>query len=175
MGASRDAERPSVRGLRRVIFVTVGAQMPFPRLIDAVDQWARTHPDVEILAQIGDQDPPPTNLEHVPKLAPSELRARVEGAELVVAHAGMGTIITCVESATPLILLAREGARRETRNDHQVATAMHFGSKPGIWVAQTTDDIAGLLDRREEIGNSTPEAPSVSASLLDEIRRFIDA
>jgi exopolysaccharide biosynthesis glucuronosyltransferase PssE len=158
-----------------MIFVTVGAQMPFPRLIDAVDQWAGSHPDVEILAQIGDQERPPTHFEYVPMLAPMELRAHVERAELVVAHAGMGTIITCVESATPLILLAREGARRETRNDHQVATATRFGSKPGIWVAQTTNDVGGLLDRREEIQRSTPQAPTVSESLLDEIRRFIDA
>ena len=158
-----------------MILVTVGAQMPFSRLVDAVDAWAAEHPDVDVLAQVSDQETPPEHLEHVPLMDPDELRRCISDAELVVAHAGMGTIITCLELGTPLILLAREGTRRETRNDHQIGTARRFGEKPGIWVAESAEQLGALLDRRAEIRDSTPEAPTTSASLIEAIREFIDA
>ncbi|MDW3219312.1 MAG: glycosyltransferase [Acidimicrobiales bacterium] len=158
-----------------MILVTVGAQMPFPRLVDAVDDWAAAHPDADVFAQIGDQVPVPTHLAHVPLVDPLELRTRIEDAELVVAHAGMGTIITCLELGAPLVIFAREGARRETRNDHQVATARHFGDRPGIWVAASIADLHDLIDRRDALRAQTPTAPETSPRLLDTIRDFIDA
>ena len=36
-----------------MIFATVGTQLPFDRLIVALDQWAASSPDVEVFAQIG--------------------------------------------------------------------------------------------------------------------------
>ncbi|MEZ5245298.1 MAG: glycosyltransferase [Acidimicrobiales bacterium] len=158
-----------------MILVTVGAQMPFPRLIDAVDEWAERHPDAEVFAQIGDQTPPPTHLHHVALVDPAELRAKIEEAEVVVAHAGMGTIITCLDLGAPLVIFPREGARRETRNDHQVATALRFGERPGIWVADTPGSLHDLLDRRGDLRSQTPTAPETSPQLLDTIRTFIDA
>ena len=87
----------------------------------------------------------------------------------------MGTIISCLELATPMILLPRRGSLRETRNDHQLATAEHFADKAGIWVADTEREVADLLDRRAEIIASTPQAPATSPSLIEEIQRFVDA
>ncbi|GJM39569.1 MAG: hypothetical protein DHS20C19_29360 [Acidimicrobiales bacterium] len=158
-----------------MILVTVGAQMPFPRLVDAVDDWAGAHPDADVFAQIGDQVPVPTHVSHVPLVDPVELRSRIQDAELVVAHAGMGTIITCLELGAPLVIFPREGSRRETRNDHQVATAHHFGDRPGIWVADSTASLCDLIDRRHELRALTPTAPETSPGLLDTIRDFIDA
>jgi UDP-N-acetylglucosamine transferase subunit ALG13 len=158
-----------------VILVTVGAQMPFPRLVDAVDDWAAGHDDVDVFAQTGDQPDPPRHIAHVALLEPDELRRRIADADLVVAHAGMGTIITCLDLGTPLVIFPREGARRETRNDHQVATARRFGTRDGIWVADYTGALHDLLDRRDELRLATPSAPTTSPALLDTIRRFIDA
>lgn len=160
---------------RASILVTVGAQMPFARLVDAVDRWAATRPDASVLAQIGDQDPPPEHLDHVTMLLPEQLRTHISEAEIVVAHAGMGTIITCLELGTPLIIFPREGARFETRNDHQMATADHFGDRPGIWVAGDQDELVRLLDDRARLGTETPTAPTTSPHLLDTIRDFVDA
>lgn len=158
-----------------MILVTVGAQMPFPRLVDAVDAWAAAHPDVEVFAQISDQEPAPAHVDHVALVDPDELRSRIQAADLVVAHAGMGTIITCLDLGAPLVIFPREGARRETRNNHQVATAEHFGDRPGIWVADTTEALHDLMDRRAELRALTPTAADVSPQLLDTIRDFIDA
>ncbi len=157
------------------ILITVGAQMPFARLVDSVDRWAAQRPDASVFAQIGDQDPPPAHLHHVAMLLPEQLRSRIVEAEVVVSHAGMGTIITCLELGTPLIIFPREGARRETRNDHQVATAEHFGNRAGIWVASDEDELVRLLDDRSRLGTEAPTAPTTSPRLLDTIRDFVDA
>lgn len=158
-----------------MILVTVGAQMSFPRLVDAIDDWAAGRPDAEVLAQIGDQSPTPARVDHVPLVDPDELRRLIRQAEVVVAHAGMGTIITCLDLGTPLIVFPREGARRETRNDHQVATANHFRDRAGIWVAESEQALHDLLDRRAELRAQTPTAPETSPRLLATIRDFIDA
>jgi len=36
-----------------VIFVTVGTQLPFDRLIRGVDLWAAEHPDIPVFGQTG--------------------------------------------------------------------------------------------------------------------------
>ena len=36
-----------------MIFVTVGYQMPFDRMVESIDRWAGRHPDAAIFAQIG--------------------------------------------------------------------------------------------------------------------------
>ena len=75
-----------------MIFVTVGSMMPFNRFIRAVDNWARGHPDHDILAQIGDGDYIPSHMRWARLLPRSEYRKAVEKSDIIVAHAGMGII-----------------------------------------------------------------------------------
>ena len=57
-----------------MIFVTVGAQMPFDRLITAVDQWAARHGRDDVFAQIGQNGAEPKHVEWTHLLDPSEVR-----------------------------------------------------------------------------------------------------
>ncbi|MEQ8841231.1 MAG: glycosyltransferase [Acidimicrobiales bacterium] len=157
-----------------MILATVGAQMPFPRLVSALDDWARANPAVEMLVQIGDQDPPPASVPHIALLDPETLRDRIRDAELTVAHAGMGTIITCLELGAPLVIFPRDGDQRETRNNHQIDTARRFGERDGIWVADDAAALHRLLDDRAELRAGTPTSPQTSPRLIAAIREFID-
>lgn len=148
--------------------------MPFPRLVDAVDQWSRKNPTIDVFGQINDQDPDPLTFETVPLMPPDELRHRIMSADVVVAHAGMGTIISCLELGVPLILLPRHADLRETRNDHQRATADHFGDRPGIWAASATEDVADLLDRHTELRDEMPVATPPDPGLIRSLKAFID-
>lgn len=151
-----------------MIFVTVGSQMPFDRLIKAVDAWARDHRGQTIVAQIGNSDYAPRFMEYTKLLTPSEFTARMADASVVVAHAGMGTIISAVEFGKPMILLPRHGALRETRNDHQIATARWLASKPGISVAFSEDELPEILTRESSglsemgLSSAAPEAMIVA-------------
>ena len=86
-----------------MIFVTVGVQLPFDRLVRAVDTWAGERMRADVFAQIGPSQYRPQHIEFRAFVEPPEFRRLVEGADAVVAHAGMGSIITALELAKPLI------------------------------------------------------------------------
>ena len=118
-----------------MIFATVGSQEPFDRLIRAVDEWAVLHGRSDVFAQIGDSTYCPEHIKFTKFLEPSEYNRVIHEASVVVAHAGMGAIISALEIGKPVVVMPRRGALRETRNDHQVATAERFGVRGRVIVA----------------------------------------
>ncbi len=117
------------------IFVTVGAQMPFDRLIAAIDAWASEHREHELYAQVGESALAPRHMRHVRFLPPSTLEQAYDEADAIVGHAGIGTLFAALERKKPIVVLPRHAALHETRNDHQIATAKRFASQPGVRVA----------------------------------------
>jgi UDP-N-acetylglucosamine transferase subunit ALG13 len=109
-----------------VIFVTVGTQVAFDRLITAVDEWAGAAVGREVFAQIGPTRLRPRHIEYAPFVSPQECTERMLAAKAIVAHAGMGTILTALEMGKPLLVMPRRAALGEHRNDHQLATAHRF-------------------------------------------------
>ena len=57
---------------RSTIFVTVGTQLPFDRLIAAIDSWAGKNAQADIFAQVGDGGMHPFNLKSQPRLSMKE-------------------------------------------------------------------------------------------------------
>ena len=121
-----------------MIFLTVGTQEPFDRLVRAVDAWCGKRDYREIFAQInnpGRNGYRPRNMEWTPTLSPAAYDDRMATADLIVAHAGMGSIITALSLAKPILILPRRADAKEQRNDHQIATAQRFASRPpNSWV-----------------------------------------
>jgi UDP-N-acetylglucosamine transferase subunit ALG13 len=156
-----------------VIFVTVGVQLPFDRLIRAVDDWAGRRGRRDVVAQVGTSGYVPRALEARSFLPAGDFRGLVEQAELVVAHAGMGSIITAFELGKPIVVLPRRASLREHRNDHQLATARRMAAHANIRVAEDEQALVRLLDDFR-----TPQAGAAIAShadekLLAEIAAFI--
>lgn len=156
-----------------MIFLTIGTHEPFDRLVRAVDDWcAATGRGAEVFGQITDRAGyRPAHFETVDRLTPEAYRARCRDAALIVSHAGMGSIITALTYRTPIIVLPRRGHLRETRNDHQYATAQRLGSRPGIFIAMTEADLAPHLDRLA--GGAEPGQTSEIGSYAD--RKLTDA
>lgn len=157
-----------------MILVTVGAQMPFDRLVRTVDEWAARTGRTDVFAQIGPDAYTPRHIAHARFLEPDEFRARVESADVIVAHAGMGSILTALQAGKPILIMPRRGDLRETRNDHQVATAQRFADRPGVSVAADEHELAELLDRADELAAGASIGPHASDELIDAVRTFID-
>lgn len=160
-----------------MILVTVGTQLPFPRLIRAMADLA---PDLgePVIAQCGGQggadtggaDPAAVDLR--PHLEPAEFDALFAEARVVVAHAGIGTILSARRLARPLIILPRRHALGEHRNDHQLATARQVQALSGIHVAWQTGDLGPLLRQPSLAAASDGRSPSHEA-LIARLRGFI--
>jgi UDP-N-acetylglucosamine transferase subunit ALG13 len=153
-----------------VIFVTVGARVHFDRLMRSVDEWAGGRARRDVFAQIG---PSNHQFEHIRTerfTDPTQFRNCVEAASLVIAHAGLGTIIT--ELRKRVIVMLRRASFGEHRNDHQVATARQFAAQGRIEVAfeegELADKLEQLDNRCERVGDEA------SAQLIRTIRSPIE-
>jgi UDP-N-acetylglucosamine transferase subunit ALG13 len=159
-----------------MIFATVGTQLPFDRLVGALDQWASRNPHEEIFAQIGQAGYVPENLEWARTISADLFRSKLEQSHIVVAHAGMGTIISALEIGKSVVVLPRSTDLGEHRNDHQIATADRLRHLNGIEVADDCESLMQLLDDKQ--GTAPHSNPThsrdlvVSDTLLTRVRSF---
>jgi UDP-N-acetylglucosamine transferase subunit ALG13 len=129
-----------------VIFVTIGSLFPFDRLVKVADELAVQMPDESFFAQIGEGGHRPVNIPYAEMLTRGEFMAKVREADLIVAHAGMGSVITAMESNTPIILLPRILEWGEHTTDHQIATAKWLEGRPGIHVCWEDKDLRATIE-----------------------------
>lgn len=149
--------------------------MSFDRLINAMDAWSANHKeDVDVFAQIGPSQLQPSAMRWARELLPADFSKLVRTADLVVAHAGMGSVLTALEMGKPLVIMPRKGALQETRNDHQIATANWLKGRSGIYVAEDEASLPEVLERALLArGNLECINPYATERLLDKLRNFI--
>lgn len=157
-----------------MIFVTIGSQGPFDRLIRAVDEWAAQRGRSDVFAQIGKAKYLPKHIPFTDFVDPMEFDSRIEQARLVVAHAGIGSILSALELGKPIVVVPRRAEFHEQRNDHQVATAKYFGERGRVVVAYETESLAEKLDYALTLGSSEPVSTGPSPKLIFAIRSFLD-
>ena len=167
-------EGAEILGRRPVIFVTIGSLFPFDRLIRVMDLIAPTMPHEDFFAQIGDGSYEPTNMPFARLVSRRDFVAKVEQANLIVAHAGMGSVITAMEMGKPIVLLPRVLEWGEHTTDHQMATARWLADRPGIRVCMTDDALRSTIEKALD-----PTAPhqimqrTAPESFVIKIRDFI--
>lgn len=177
------------------VFVTVGSQLPFDRLVLTVAHWVRTQPSVKAVAQIGAsalQRQVLEPMELVDHLAPRRYAQLIEQAHFIVAHAGVGSILTAIEHGKPMVMLPRRGHLHETRTDHQFDTALHLlrqqvpgahaplrvaldeEALPSVLNQTLLDLVGGAIKGSSDTANPLSPSPSPShAALIQSLRRSI--
>ena len=157
-----------------MIFVTVGTQGQFDRLIRTVDEWAGGRGRTDVFAQTGPSNFCPKHIRSKQFIDPAEFRYHVELSNLVIAHAGMGSIITALELGKPIMVMPRRASLGEHRNDHQVATAKRFAEQGRIMVAFNEKELVDKLDQLKSFGGAAPLGAKASPHLIATIRTFIE-
>ena len=163
-----------------MIFLTMGTQEPFDRLVRAVDVWyGRSDRSHVLFGQIGEDRRSryePLNFEWVSRLSPVDYAARAQQTDLIVSHAGMGSILTALHHGKPIVIMPRLAQLREHRNDHQLATVKRLGNRPGIYVAEDETQLGMVLDRvLAEIGSlqAAPIPALADSRFTDALRAFL--
>ncbi|MBX2857269.1 MAG: hypothetical protein KTR17_01295 [Cellvibrionaceae bacterium] len=158
-----------------MIFVSVGTQLPFERLIRSMDFWSEENPDKEVFAQVGKTDYTPCFMAFSEKLSPAEYTEKVNNADLIVSHVGMGTIITGLEHFKKMILMPRLAEMGEHRNDHQLGTAEKFSHIDSIVIVNSEYELKEAIDEHlsETRNNSVSTNVRTSPELINKLRDFI--
>lgn len=157
-----------------MIFVTVGSMFPFDRLVSAIDDFAPKFSGQSFMAQIGAGRYSPKNIGFVRSLESASFAQTVEEAQLIVAHAGMGSIITALQARKPIVVMPRDKALGEVTTDHQFATARRLLGKPGVFVAMGEGDLEACI--AEALNGDVSPEPMQSPSLdllTSKLRSFI--
>ena len=156
-----------------MIFVTVGSDLPFDRLVRHVDTWAAKHRRTDVFAQIGRTEYRPANIGFSKFLEPPEFSHRMACASALVAHAGMGTILSALRLQKPIIVFPRRTEFREVRNEHQLSTARYLSKTGKIRVALDEEELLQQLDRIDSLRPSAHISEFANEELLDFIRSFV--
>lgn len=138
-----------------MIFLTVGTDRGFNRLVRAMDTWANGHTQVDIFAQIGRTIFEPTRFPFARFLDSKEFSEKIKSCQLIVSHAGMGTMLTALNIGKPIIIFPRDPALGEVGNSHQLDTANAIGDKRLVFVARNEKELHATLARREELEAKT--------------------
>ena len=155
-----------------MIFVTIGTQLPFDRLIEILDRIA-PELDEEIYAQVLKGKYKPKHIKTLDFIEPDEFEEVFVQARLIVAHAGMGTILSALRRSKPLIIFPRLASLGEHRNEHQSATAKMIKEKKYAYVATDEEELRELLHKdlhpMKNIGDFASE------NLINSLKDFIDS
>lgn len=153
-----------------MIFATVGTQLPFPRLAGYLEALAKPQGEA-IVFQSADPHWQSAKLVSQAFMTPDEIEAAFVKARVVVAHAGIGTVLTTRRLRKPLIVVPRRHSMGEHRNDHQMATAKQLCGTKGIAVATDLESLTAAL---HNVPNPAADhIPQERARLINEVRAFL--
>jgi len=160
-----------------MIFVTVGNDFRgFDRLLKKMDEIAPLIPS-ETLMQRGYSNYLPKNSKYFHFVSMKNAIEYIQKSELVVSHAGVGTIILCKEYGIPILILPRRKKCGEHMNDHQmeIAKALEGRRDPNVHIVYHEGQLEEAVLKIMREGRRNISAENIGkANLIRTIREFIN-
>ena len=152
-----------------LLFATVGATLPFERLVRLVEeaQAAGEIPE-RIVLQRGVGGHVPAGLDSVETIPFQEVQQLLDQADIVVCHGGTGSLITALRAHCRVIAVPRLFALGEHYDDHQAEITAAFAERGLIEVVGADEPLGPALARaraRQPVAATTD--PSELIALLD--------
>lgn len=133
-----------------MIFLTVGTQFNFDRLVKTVNVWNSNKQEV-VVGQVGKTNSIFSNIKCHESLTPDLYNKVFLDADIIVSHAGMGSIISALSYNKPIIIMPRDSKLGEHRNQHQFSTCDQFSEISGCYVARNDIELIHLLNNRNQL------------------------
>jgi UDP-N-acetylglucosamine transferase subunit ALG13 len=159
-----------------MIFVTTGNHFQgFERLLKKMDEIALRIPD-EIVIQRGYSRYVPQNTKYFDFVPANTAMEYIQKSELVISHAGMGTIILSRQYGIPIIIFPRRKIYKEHVNDHQMEIAQTLEERRDVNIhvvyeeGQLENKITELLKNRVRY---RPQENVGRTYLIKTIRAFL--
>ncbi len=103
--------------------------LAFDRLVQMLDDYAARNPSEQVLIQLADSQYRPRAAQYFTFKPRESILDLYKTADVVVAHAGMGTIIDASAFGARLVLVPRLSRLREHVDDHQLQIAGYLNTK----------------------------------------------
>jgi UDP-N-acetylglucosamine transferase subunit ALG13 len=126
-----------------------------------------------VFAQIGCSDCHPSFIPYAEYLDPPEFNRWFARASTIVAHAGMGTILSALRYEKPILVMPRRAALREHRNDHQLATVKRLLELEKINVALDVDQLRSQLTNIDQLRARARTGAYATPGLINAVRELI--
>lgn len=141
-----DDERPAKEP---IVFATVGATLPFDRLVTLVAAAKRDGLLPEhVILQVGDTSARPDAIEEVHEAIPfPAVQGILQRADIVICHGGTGSLITALQQGCRVIAVPRLFELGEHYDDHQLEICTAFAARGLIEVVDAKQDLATALSR----------------------------
>ena len=137
-----------------MILVILGTQdKTFPRLLDAVQKQidiGNISKKEKIIVQSGSTQYNSKDMKILDYIDIEEFDKLIEEADLIISHAGVGTIITALNKGKKVIAAARLQKYGEHVNDHQKQILENFKNEGYILALEEFDKLNDLIEQSKE-------------------------
>ncbi len=135
-----------------MIFVTLGTQdKPFERLIKAVEnQIINGNIKDEVIVQAGYTKYESDKMKILQYIPIEEFEKYIKKADIIISHAGVGSIIAGLENNKKIIAAARLKKYGEHVNDHQMQILDNFSESGYILKLEKFEELDKALERVEK-------------------------
>ena len=157
-----------------MIFVVLGTQkFQLNRLLQKLDEYVEQGLLTdEIYAQIGNSTYKPRHYAYKEFMDKKEFDATIAKADLVIAHSGVGTIITAIHAKKPVEVFPRLAKYKEHVDDHQLDIARAFEMKKYVLCCYENDDLLEKINKCKSF--HFDEYVSQQKQIIGIIKNFLD-
>ena len=160
-----DGPRPPKQAL---LFATVGATLPFDRLVQSVAELKAAGEIPErVVVQTGVGGISPDGLDVFETLPFDEMLGLLKDADIVVCHGGTGSLITAMREGCRVVAMPRLFSLGEHYDNHQEEITDAFSARGLIHVAKSTAELSRALKAARE------GEPTLATSEPAELTQFL--
>ena len=130
-----------------LLFATVGATLPFNRLVDTVAELkAKGEIPEDVIIQTGVGGHSPAGVDAVETLSFDRIQELLRDASIVICHGGTGSLITALREGCKVIAMPRLMEKGEHYDNHQSEITDAFVARGLITTANTQDELRSALE-----------------------------
>jgi UDP-N-acetylglucosamine transferase subunit ALG13 len=131
---------------KSLVFVTVGATLPFDRMIETVSKL-KASGDIpeDVVIQTGIGGISPKGLKTFETLTFDQMLSYLRDADIVICHGGTGSLITALREGCRTIVMPRLFEKGEHYDNHQAEITRAFAARGLVTPANSLEELAAAL------------------------------
>lgn len=152
------------------IFVTIGTMrdLSFSRIFKVIDELCEEGilDGTTISAQMGAESYQPNHFKGFEMLEDDAFRQLIRESDVIISHAGTGTVTTCLKLGKKVIVFPRMAKYKEHYDNHQIELSDVFTQKGYVLSAHNKDQLKICL---QELDSFKPQPFISNNQLMNQI------